>query len=253
MWWSSHGWPGLKNSSRRLHYISGELLEGVNLPGGAFADWLLIERTRFNDLATSVFSRLLATQSGEAAISTAQRLLKIDPFREDTHRALMGLYIEQGNRAMALRQYQICRDSLQRELRVKPDAETEQLCRDIQSASKGMAAMPSSQKAEHPSGKESTVLSVRESGGELHERKPFGIQIMAAGFLAIALAVGAAWWVSRETSPGLKPAVAVLPFADLAGGQDAHRLARGLTEDIISDLARFPEFKVIARNTTKCL
>ena len=227
----------------------GELLEGVSLPGGAFADWLLVERTRYHDMAANVLSRLLATQSGEAAISTAQRLLQTDPFREDTHRALMRLYVEQGNRSIALHQYQICRDSLQRELGVKPEAETEQLCRDIQVTSKGLPAVPPIYKVEQLSGDESTAFSSRENGTALREGKPFRIKVMAAGFLAIALAVGAAWWVSGETSPVYKPVVAVLPFDDLVGDKDAHRLALGLTEDIITDLARFPEFKVLARNT----
>lgn len=229
----------------------GELLEGVNLASGAFADWLLVERTRFHDMAARMFERLLATQSGEAAISTAQRLLQIDPFREDAHRALMRLFAKQGNRSLALRQYQICRDCLQRELGVKPETETEQLCRDIQSASKGVTAASSSHKSEHPPSNENAALSPSESGRDLHELRPFRIQIMAAGFLAIALAVGAAWWVSAEISTGLKPVVAVLPFDDLAGDKDSHQLARGLTEDIITDLARFPEFKVLARNTTE--
>ena len=56
--------------------------------------------------------------------------------------------------------------------------------------------------------------------------------------------------ISREVSPELKPVVAVLPFDDLAGDKDSHRLARGLTEDIITDLGRASEFKVLARNTT---
>ena len=121
----------------------GELLEGVSLPGGAFADWLLVERTRYSDMAANVLSRLLATQSGKAAISTAQWLLQVDSCREETHRALMRLYFEQGNRSMALRQYQICRDNLRRELGVKPDPETDQMYRDIQSASKSVTKVAS--------------------------------------------------------------------------------------------------------------
>ena len=219
----------------------GELLEGVSLPGGAFADWLLVERTRYNDIAANLLSRLLASQSGKAAISTALRLLQVDSCREEIHRALMQLYFEQGNRSMALRQYQICRDSLQRELGVKPDPETEQLYRDIQSTSKSVTKVASNHSPEHSPGNKEAILSVR---------KPFRKQIIAAGFLSIVLAVGAGWMISREVSPELKPVVAVLPFDDLAGDKDSHRLARGLTEDIITDLGRASEFKVLARNTT---
>lgn len=219
----------------------GELLEGVSLPGGAFADWLLVERTRFRDMAARVLSRLLKTQSGEAAIATAQRLLQIDPFHEETHRALMRLYVEQGNRALALRQFQICRNSLQRELGVKPEAETEQLCRDIQSTPKSAARVVYNHAEASSIGNEEVILSAR---------KPFRNHFVLACFLAVAIALGAGWWVSREVSPDLKPVVAVLPFDDLAGDKNVYRLARGLTEDIITDLGRASEFKVLARNTT---
>jgi TolB-like protein len=46
-----------------------------------------------------------------------------------------------------------------------------------------------------------------------------------------------------------KPAIAVLPFDSLGDGA-AGRLADGITEDIITDLARFRGLDVIARNST---
>ena len=39
----------------------------------------------------------------------------------------MRIYLEHGQTAQALKQYQICRDALQGELGVQPDAETERL------------------------------------------------------------------------------------------------------------------------------
>ena len=218
----------------------GQLLEGVSLPGGAFADWLLVERTRLSDMAISVFSRLLATQSGEAAISTAQRLLQIDPLREETHRALMQLYFDQGNRSMALRQYQICRDSLQRELGVKPDDETERMYLEIQSRKKVDSA------------------PVRLVGDELRDGelskggtpKLFRVQLATAGVMALTILVGIGWWSLLDATADQTPLVAVLPFDNLAGDKDSNRLARGLTDDIITDLGRASEFKVLARNTT---
>src|SRR5215470_16431863 len=111
----------------------GPLLDGHGVRDGAFEDWLLIERTRLHDLAVDVFDRFAVTQSGDAAIATAQRLLQLDPAREETHRLLMRLYAAAGQRAQALRQYEHCRDILQRDLRAKPDTETERLHREIQS------------------------------------------------------------------------------------------------------------------------
>jgi TolB-like protein len=48
-----------------------------------------------------------------------------------------------------------------------------------------------------------------------------------------------------------KPSIAVLPFDNLSGDPQQERLAGGLTEDIITDLSRFRELFVIARNSTE--
>ncbi len=55
----------------------------------------------------------------------------------------------------------------------------------------------------------------------------------------------------REPVYTSKPSIAVLPFDDLGGDEATSRLANGITEDIITDLARFPEFEVVARNSTE--
>jgi len=47
-----------------------------------------------------------------------------------------------------------------------------------------------------------------------------------------------------------KPAVAVLPFANMSGDAEQEYFADGLTEDIITALSRWRSFPVIARNST---
>ena len=44
--------------------------------------------------------------------------------------------------------------------------------------------------------------------------------------------------------------MAVLPFDNLGGDEQASRLADGMTEDVITDLARYKDLLVIARNST---
>lgn len=46
-----------------------------------------------------------------------------------------------------------------------------------------------------------------------------------------------------------KPSVIVLPFANMSGEPEQEFFADGLTEDILTDLSRFPELFVISRNT----
>jgi TolB-like protein/class 3 adenylate cyclase len=64
--------------------------------------------------------------------------------------------------------------------------------------------------------------------------------------------IGGVWhfWPASPPPKG-RPAIAVLPFANLGGDEAIGRLADGITEDIITDLARFHDLDVIARNSTE--
>lgn len=113
----------------------GPLLEGMGPTSATFDEWLRAERARLNELALEVLGKLLAHRMRLGAIAraiqTALRLLSLDPLQEVTHRALMRLYVRQGRRAAALRQYQCCVDVLQRELGVEPEEATKQVYREL--------------------------------------------------------------------------------------------------------------------------
>jgi len=47
-----------------------------------------------------------------------------------------------------------------------------------------------------------------------------------------------------------KTSIAVLPFQNMSGDPEQEYFADGLAEDIITELSRFREFAVIARNST---
>ena len=75
---------------------------------------------------------------------------------------------------------------------------------------------------------------------------------IAASLLLVLLIAGAGvWWFKPANLITAKPSVAVLPFDNIGGDAATGRLADGITEDIITDLATFPEFDVVARNSTK--
>jgi DNA-binding SARP family transcriptional activator len=57
----------------------------------------------------------------------ASRLLTVDPCREDAHRLAMRCYARRGERAQALRQYQVCETVLRSEFDVAPEPATQQL------------------------------------------------------------------------------------------------------------------------------
>jgi adenylate cyclase len=56
--------------------------------------------------------------------------------------------------------------------------------------------------------------------------------------------------VPKTKSAAAKPAIAVLPFANLSGDRDQEYFSDGITEDIITELSRFRELLVMARNST---
>jgi adenylate cyclase len=57
--------------------------------------------------------------------------------------------------------------------------------------------------------------------------------------------------VSSKTAPFPdKPSIAVLPFQNMSGDPDQEYFSDGITEDIITELSRFHEFTVIARNSS---
>jgi DNA-binding SARP family transcriptional activator len=113
----------------------GDFLEGFVLREPLFEEWLMAERERLRELAVGTLGRRLeqqcAARNAEPAIQTALRLLALDAAQERAHRALMQLYVQQGRRGAALRQYQTCVGMLRRELGTEPDAETRKLYQEI--------------------------------------------------------------------------------------------------------------------------
>jgi len=113
----------------------GDFLAGLHVKDPGFEDWLTTERDRLRQVVVAALTRLLARQrdaaATEPAIETARRLVAIDPLQESVHRTLMRLYLEQGQRASALRQYHACAGVLRRELATEPEAATRALYREI--------------------------------------------------------------------------------------------------------------------------
>jgi len=125
----------LESLERAAALYRGDLLAGFTVSEPAFEAWLLGERERLRELVLDVLARLLAAHARhgrvDRAIQTAVRLLALDPLQEAVHRTLMRLYVRQGRRGAALRQYQLCVAALQRELGSEPEPETTSLYRAI--------------------------------------------------------------------------------------------------------------------------
>jgi TolB-like protein/DNA-binding SARP family transcriptional activator len=237
----------------------GELLDGLALPDVGFTDWLHGERTRLQDLAIDVFARLAASQSGDTAIATLQRLLQLDPSREETHRMLMNLYAVSGRRSQALRQYQLCCDHMQRELGVKPELETDRLLKDIQLSAASQAENPGLDSRRLPPAavRASVIARALAKAQTIPVLPPSGRRrwVGLIGVVAIVIALGAVTWqFSSKARTGIaKPSIAVVPFENLSGDPEQGFLADGFTQDVITEMTRNGQLAVLAYHTSASL
>jgi TolB-like protein/protein involved in temperature-dependent protein secretion len=114
---------------------TGPFLDNVSIAEPSFEQWQHVTRAQLHDLACGALGGAAekATISGEfkPLIEFAKRLLSQDPLHEDSHRLLMQLLYENGDRAAALRQYRVCAEILEKELQVEPDSKTKALMERI--------------------------------------------------------------------------------------------------------------------------
>lgn len=108
-----------------VQLYTGELLVGL------YDDWALRERERLKSLYMDCLTHLLQYYrhhgQGETSLAYGRQILAQEPWREEVHRILMQLYLEQGQRAEAIHQYETCQQILRTELDVAPMAETQAL------------------------------------------------------------------------------------------------------------------------------
>ncbi len=115
----------------------GELLTGLSLPDAyAFDEWLNIQREIFHQQAIESLSRLLALSENQpdTVLALAPRLLALEPWHEETHRQIMRAHLRNGNRSLALAQFQDLKTLLARELGVEPAPATLALSHQILTA-----------------------------------------------------------------------------------------------------------------------
>ena len=100
----------------------GDLLETC------YDDWIASPRDHFRRRFVAALERLatLLTERAEyaAAIPHVERLLALDPLREDPYRQLMRLHDARGDHALAVQVYQACITTLEREVGARPSQAT---------------------------------------------------------------------------------------------------------------------------------
>jgi DNA-binding SARP family transcriptional activator len=107
------------------------LYQGDFLSGDLYEEWPVLTRERLRVTHLEVLDRLSQIYFDQKlyaeCVTLCKRTLAYDACREDVHGLLMRCYSRQGQRHLALRQYQACVGALRTELEVDPAPETTQL------------------------------------------------------------------------------------------------------------------------------
>ena len=112
-------------------FYCGDFLAGLNIEEDGFAEWVRTQRARAQ-LAAARLCEVFAARphlvtDGERAVAAAERLLALDPLREDLQRLALTLYARYRGTSEALAQYEAFSSLLRRELDVTPERDTEAL------------------------------------------------------------------------------------------------------------------------------
>jgi predicted ATPase/DNA-binding SARP family transcriptional activator len=147
---------GVARASRDVSdYLEARALyRGALLPDDRYEDWCTAARDALEQDHLSLLWELAARQSEIAdlagAVQTLRALVAIDPAHEAAHRELMRAYALDGRRRLALRQFQVLRTTLRRELDVDPSDETGAVYEDILQGRLGSAETTSFESAAAP-------------------------------------------------------------------------------------------------------
>ena len=121
-----------------LALAEGELLAGVD------DDWVYDARESQRDMLLEIAETLArrADAEGDAAAAAAfsRRQVKLDPLSEDAHRGLIERLAAAGDRAAALKAYDVMCDRLRRDLGLAPGPETRALVERLRGEEAGAAA-----------------------------------------------------------------------------------------------------------------
>jgi len=274
---------------------AAELWRGAFLPDLAldieeFDSWHRQEADRLAAVAAGVFEALCrnadANGDDDRAIAAAERLVALEPTREDRQRTALELLARHRGREAALSRAKLFTDLLRNELGVSPEPATRALIDaikrgDFEQAHARHRAKPAAQRVVKPISLPDPaphLLPVREKTSPVpapavltvaqapHNTAPaippfWRRQPLAATWVIMAfLAIGTIVALGLANGPKLSlpqaqlqrsQALVVLPFAaDSPGQPDDPAFARALTHNLIGYLSRFGKLRVISEQTS---
>lgn len=140
----------LRSQNQNDQEKAAELIEADFAPPQSineefYDDWMSQQHERLRETFQHRLSELMREALDQMELSRtlvfARALLAMERGDEEAHRVLMQVYAHQGNRTLALKQFDTCKIVLETEYDAKPDASTVQLLEQIKQ-SKGRATAP---------------------------------------------------------------------------------------------------------------
>ena len=145
-----------------IDVYEGELLEGW------YHEWCVFERAcvhrKYLRLADCMMEHCLRSGDFARGREIGLKTLRFDRARETTHRLMMRLHAEEGDRTGAIRQYEWCTSLLAKDLGAGPSNETREAFDHVRSAEGATSAPPSSAANEG-----ATTANGSEAGDSLAE------------------------------------------------------------------------------------
>ncbi len=237
--------------------LAGEFLDGFPAPSDEFEEWMQVERRRFRGLAIDVLTALLDQGEDEWTddhASRASRLLALDPYGETGVHAMMRHHARRGRKALAAETYEAFRARLAEDLDVEPGAGTEALHAAIMRGEIRPATPTSAESAGIITPDDSSAPGVIALSRGPEPRRWSRARSLALGAGSLAVLAAALLFLGVSDKPGPAPMalhpprIAVAPFADLSGDDRSALLAKGLSSDLSTALARLPGVFVSAGN-----
>jgi len=266
----------------------GAVLPDLVLDIEEFDSWHRQEADRLSAMAAEVFEALCrsadAKGDGERAVAAAERLVALEPTREDRQRTALKLFARHKGREAALSRAKLLTDLLRSELGVAPEGATRVLIDaikrgDLEPAHARKREEPATQRVAEPVGaaqpatpsppvpaeaacRPTSIIAAQPPRSTVPVTPPVWRRrpLTAAAVIAACVAIGTIFAFGLAIAPKLSPplaelrqnqAIAVLPFAvDASGRPDDPALGRLLTHNLIGYLSRFGKLRVISEQTS---
>ena len=119
----------VSNLASAADLYQGDVLSGINVPE-PLDQWFAQHQRAYRRKALELVEHLSQMQGPHVTAAEvscealAERLLSADTAAEEAHRALIRVYQRQGRMNEALRQFDLCKEALKRELGVEPEPQT---------------------------------------------------------------------------------------------------------------------------------